>query len=407
MTSAGRARSAPWQDGLDELLASAVERGAVPGAVAVVADADSVLYLRAVGVADGRTGRPLATDAVFRIASQTKLATALLALTLVEDGVLDLAAPVRDVLPEFGSRGVLTGFAGRAPVLEQTRRTATVRDLLTHTSGLGYDTWHPGLRRFHETNRLPGLGSGLRHCLDAPLVAQPTESFHYGTSMDWLGLVLERLTGRSIDALLHERLFDPLGMRDTWCWIKDDAAALARTAAVHVRLADGGWLATDADYWSPGVRRPEFLPAGHCLYATAVNFLALQQLLLGGGQRGAVRMLPRDRVDALFTNGIGGLDVGRIPTADPAASAPMDLRGWKWSLGLLVNPIERAGLRSAWSAGWAGGFNTFYWVDRTRGVTAALYTATLPFYDPAVLDLYDRFERAVCAAHPVETDSNP
>jgi CubicO group peptidase (beta-lactamase class C family) len=241
----------------------------------------------------------------------------------------------------------------------------------------------------------PRLGSGRRDVLTGmPLIADPGTSFHYGTSMDWLGLILERVTGSGIDLLYRERLFEPLGMTDTTVWARGDPHLRERVAAVHV-WADGGWQGTDADYWAPEVSRPEFFPAGHCLYATAGDFMRLQQVALGGGALEGVRIVPEHLADQLYVNQIGDRDVGVIGTAQKKASADVDLHGWKWSLGLLLATEERRGMRSPGSAGWAGGFNTFYWMDRQRGITAALHTATLPFYEPRIVRLYEKFEREV------------
>lgn len=380
------------------VLREAVDSGAIPGAVAIVADSSGVLFREAVGLADVRDGSPMQTDHVFRIASMTKLATTFVALQLVAEGRLDLDAEVARYVPEFASLPVLDGFdESGAPVLRPAASAATVRSLLTHTSGLGYDTWNVELDRYLTAGDRPRLGSGLREgLLGMPLVADPGIEFNYGTSMDWLGLVLEQITGQGIDVLYRNRLFVPLDMADTAVWTRGNPAVLSRLAAVHVPGSDG-WLGTDADYWSPEVAQPEFFPAGHCLYATADDYMRLQRVALGVGAVDGVRILPEELNAELFVNHIGDLDVGVIETAIEPASADVDLRGWKWSLGLLLAAEERPGMRSAGSAGWEGGFNTFYWMDPARDITAALHTATLPFHDPGVLDTYEAFERAVYA----------
>lgn len=381
---------------IERVLRAAVDDGSIPGAVAIVADLGGVVLEHAVGWADRRDGTVMRVDHLFRIASMTKLATTLIALQLVDEQRLDLDAEVAQYLPEFASLRVLDGFdSSGAADLRTPASAATVRSLFSHTSGLGYDTWNVDLDRHLAASGAPRLGSGLRSALlGMPLIADPGTEFNYGTSMDWLGLVIEQITGQSIDALYAQRLFAPLGMTDTTVWAKDDERLRSRLAAVHVSGPDG-WQGTDADYWSPEVRRPEFFPAGHCLYATARDFMRLQQVALGGGAVDGIRIVPERLADELFVNHIGDLDVGVIATAIGPASADLDLRGWKWSLGLLLAAEERPGLRSAGSAGWAGGFNTFYWMDRERGITAALHTATLPFYEPRVLQAYEAFESAV------------
>jgi CubicO group peptidase (beta-lactamase class C family) len=161
--------------------------------------------------------------------------------------------------------------------------------------------------------------------------------------------------------------------------------------------SDGdGWQPTAIDF----VQQPEFYAGGHCLYSTAGDFLRLQQALLRDGESAAGRLLAPATVEAMFRNHLGSLDVGTIVTADPAASLDVPLPGKKWGLGILVDPVDVPEGRAAGSGGWAGGFNTFFWVDRSRNLTASLYTQTLPFYAEPIVDLYRRFETAVYASAP-------
>jgi CubicO group peptidase (beta-lactamase class C family) len=209
--------------------------------------------------------------------------------------------------------------------------------------------------------------------------------------MDWAGLVVEAVTGRRLESYWQEELFDPLGMKDTVVHL--DPARRARTTPVHARGADGVWVPTPINFTVD----PEFYAGGHCLHSTAADFLILQQALLNEGWSAAGQILKPATVNDMLRDHLGTLDVGVIRSARPDESLDAPLHGMKWGLGLMVDPADVPGGRAKGSAGWMGGFNTFFWVDRTRGLTAALYTQTIPFFDDAIIDLYRRFETAAYA----------
>jgi methyl acetate hydrolase len=373
---------------VDDVLAEAVSAGVVPGAVALVMNASGTLYEGAFGLRDARAGDPIAGDTVFRIASMTKTITAISLLQLVEQGAVDLDQPVGDLLPAFDELQVLEGFDGEKPVLRSPKSRATVRQLLTHTSGLAYDIWNADIAKFHDVTGTPRLQTGSRASFAVPLVFDPGTRFNYGTSMDWVGLVVEKLSGRPLEAYWQAEIFDPLGMSDTVVQLSE--ARREHTAPVHARDASGQWHPTEIDFAGD----PEIYAGGHCLYSTARDFAAIQRLLLDDGAHGSVQLLRAATVAEMFRNQMGRLTVGTIVTADPPASEDVVLGERKWGLGILLDVEDVDGGRSAGSGGWMGGFNTFYWVDRARSFSAALYTQTIPFFDDQVMQLYGEFERA-------------
>jgi CubicO group peptidase (beta-lactamase class C family) len=379
---------------IDMTLAAAVEGNAAPGIVGIVADADSVLYRRAFGVLRAGDDEPLRPDAVYRIASMSKLATSMAALQLVDRGVLALDAAVADYRPEFDRLQVLAGFdAAGQPQLRRPRSRATVRQLFAHISGLGYDTWHPTLLRYLRLTGIPAISDGLGETFLAPLVADPGTEFNYSTSTDWLGLVIEACSGQPLEAFLVESLFVPLGMTDTGMIMSADQRR--RTVPLHVHDAAGGWVATDFEFPS----NPEFQPGGHGLSSTAADHSRLQRALLRGGELDGVRVLSEEIVAEIYKPQTGDIRIGKILTAIPEASADVGIiEGQRWGLAFPVTEAHQPGLRAAGAGGWAGLWNTFFWIDRTNGITAGLYTSTLPFCDPGVLAAYEAFERAVYAA---------
>jgi methyl acetate hydrolase len=235
---------------------------------------------------------------------------------------------------------------------------------------------------------VPQLQSGHREAYQAPLVCDPGTQFNYGTGMDWAGLIVEELSGMSIDRYWQTQLFDPMGLRDTTP--APTAAQRRRLAPVHAPGHDGEWVATGIDF----AQQPEVYAGGHCLYSTARDYLAFQQMMLEGGTYHGRRYLAAGTVASIFENHIGDLEVGTIETADPAQSVDVELGVRKWGLGILVDPADTPGGRAAGSGGWLGGFNTLFWVDRARGLTASLYMQTVPFFRDDIVAVFNDFERA-------------
>jgi methyl acetate hydrolase len=381
---------------LDRMLEDAIAQNVVPGVVAGVADRDATVYARCFGMRDTATRAPIDVNSVFGIASFTKVVSAAVVLQLVERRQIDLSTPVGDVLPSYDDLLLLEGFTGARPNLRRPRRRATVLNLLTHTSGLAFPTWSAKLCRYLEVcgidvAELPGT----RRVFEMPLVCEPDTQFNYGISGDWIGLLIEAVVGMPFEVALRQRVLEPLGMSDTVVLRSDEQ--MARVVSPHRRDGEGNWLPIHSSYYAPGVVVPEVYPAGGCLYSTALDFMKLQSMLLAGGTYRGCRLLQSETVDSFFRNHIGSLDIGRMTSEIPAASCDIPLDGWKWGMGMLVNEGDGPDGRSAGSGGWAGGWNTFFWIDRKRGLAAGLYTQTAPFWDPAVVDLYHRFEALVSA----------
>jgi methyl acetate hydrolase len=379
---------------IDEVLQAAVAAGAVPGVVAMAAGPDGLLYEGAAGLRSAAAGDPVGPDTMMRIASMTKMVTTTAALQLFELGSLSLDAPVRDYRPEFADLPVLTGFDGDAPQLRPAAAQATVRQLVTHTSGLAYWFWNRDIDHYEQVTGTPNVMPGTIDMFRAPLLSDPGTRFEYGTNIDWLGQVVEAVSGLSLDAYFLENITGPLGMTSTTARMTPEQRA--NSTPIHVRGEDGAWVATDIDW----AQQPDYWGGGHFLYSTPRDYLKFQRMLLGGGTLGDVRILDRATVAAAFSNQIGALDFpAAITTAHPELSADLNLGpGLKWGLGLLLNPVQQPGMRAAGSGSWAGLFNTHFWVDPASAVTGAIYSQTLPFADPPALQMYADFEAALYAS---------
>ncbi|HEU5111248.1 MAG TPA: serine hydrolase domain-containing protein [Micromonosporaceae bacterium] len=369
------------------MLRAAVDSGAVPNVVAVAADDDGLIYEGAAGPRAVGEDEPVDADSTFRIASMTKPVCTVAALQQRDRGNLDFDAPVDTYLPEFSAVQVLEGFADGAPRLRPPASRATVRHLVTHTTGLAYGFWHAGLLRWDAATR-PG------NVFAAPMVADPGTRFQYGVSTDWLGRVVEAASGQPLDDYLSQHIFAPLGMNSTTFRLSERQRA--RCVPVHVRDGSGHWVATDFD-WDP---RPTHWPGGHGLYSTPRDYLRFQRMLLNGGTLAGTTVLDRRSVREAFTNQIGDLWFpALIPTADPASSCDFAAGpGMKWGWGLLLDTRGRPGARRAGSGGWVGMFNTYFWVDPAARITGAFYTQASPLADPSALRVYADFERALYAS---------
>ncbi|MDT7837201.1 serine hydrolase domain-containing protein [Aquabacterium sp. OR-4] len=362
------------------VLDGAVRKGAVHGVAALVVGRDGPLFHHAAGEADERT--------LFRNASMTKAVATTAALQLVEQGRLSLDATVESILPEFGRLPVLEGFDGDTPRLRPQASPATVRQLMTHTAGLGYFFTNQALLRYLALTGEPSPLSGDKRSLSVPLVHQPGTAWEYGVNTDWLGLIVEKLSGQSLGACLQQQVYGPLGMADSG--FAPDAAQRERLLRVMQRQADGRL--------APSVHElpaaPEWDAAGHGSYGTIHDYGRFVQAWLNDGagllapataQMALANHLGRIALPALITSAVPELsnDVPSLPVPQG------------WGLGFHLTLTDLPGMRSSGTADWAGVFNSYYWIDRTRGVGGILMTQVLPFFDMPVVETLMGFELAV------------
>jgi methyl acetate hydrolase len=381
---------------IDEALAGAVERDEVPGVVAIAAGADGPLYEGSFGVRSLAAPAAMTRDTVFRIASMTKAITSVAALQLVEEGKLALDAPVPDIgEPALNAPQVLDGFdaAGR-PLLRPARRPITLKHLLTHTAGFTYEQWNADMLRYVEMTGTPRVASGRLAALRRPLNFDPGERWEYGINIDWVGRLVEWASGKSLDVHLRERIFAPLGMNDTGFLPTPEQRA--RQAQVHQREADGRLVPQPFE----PLQTPEFYGGGGALHATAGDYLSFLQMLLHGGSLYGARILKPETVGLMNRNHIGDLPAGVLKTTMPQLTNDVDFfpgAPLRWGLGYMLNLEPGPDGRSAGTLGWAGIFNSYFWLDPARRVAGVIMTQILPFADPAVLRLYGSFERGVYA----------
>ena len=302
---------------IDKVLQDAVASGAVPHVAAIAADRDGVIYQGAAGPRAVGESDPVTVDTLFRIMSMTKMPCTVAALQQVEQGNLDLDAPVAEYCPEFAGVQVMTGIEGDTPVLRPPASQATVRNLITHTSGLGYWFWSDRLVRWESVTGTPNVVAGSASCLTAPMLADPGTQFIYGINIDWLGKVVEAVTGTGLDVAIKEGITGPLGMDQTTFLMTDQQKP--NSTPVHVKAEDGTWAAV-GEVLS---QQPDYWAGGHGLYGPPSDYIKFERALLRGGELDGARILRQLTVDAAFSNQIGDLDFpAELPTADPAPPIP-------------------------------------------------------------------------------------
>lgn len=373
--------TAPGTEAIDALLRAAVAGKRVPMVVAVVADARGVVYEQAIGVRK---------DAIFAIASMTKPITSVAVMQLVESGRIALDAPASAYVPELAKVQVLDGGKRRTP-----RSPITVRHLLTHTAGFGYEFMNKELFDLVGRKELASAMEGGDAFLNAPLLFDPGARWEYGINTDWLGRIVERVSGQSLDAYFRAKIFEPLGMTDSYFDVPQ--AKQSRMAPMFRRTPDGG-LEPMPPNAAP--KPSTFFSGGGGLSSTAPDYLRFVRALMAGGALDGRRVLSAGNVAMMGRNQIGDLTIRAMPSLIPslatdAAVLPGGLD--KFGLGFALNSRPNGPSRGANSLAWAGIFNTFFWIDREKQIGAVLMTHMLPGLDPAPIALLEEFEKAVYA----------
>lgn len=373
----------------DAELGAAIDAAGVAGAVAMVGTKDGATYARAFGCRS-LDGEAMREDDLFQVASMTKALVSVAALQLVERGTLTLDGPLDTLLPELANPQVIDGFDEDGNViLRPAKRAITLRHLLTHTSGFGYEFMSADMVRARGPAGSPAPGT--KAALISPLLFDPGDKWEYGISTDWAGLAVEAASGMRLDAYLDENLTGPLGMVDTH--FNPSAAQRARAASLYVRTPDGLAPMPIEIGGGPDV---EVLSGGGGLYSTAPDYMRFLRMLLNGGELEGARILSNATVAQLADNHVGHLRAGRMESVIPTLAGEFDMfphMDTKWSLGFLINPEEGPHGRSAGSLCWAGIANCYYWLDPTADVAGILLTQLLPFGDAGVLDALGALER--------------
>lgn len=370
---------------LDALLETQIEAGRLPGAVALVARHGRVAYFKRFGHMELEAETPMRPDAIFRIASMTKPIVSVAVMMLYEEGHFLLNDPVSQYIPEFTDPEVLVTLhpADTSYTTEPARRDVTIRDLLSHTSGLSYGLLDKRMRPIYRKADVPDawdirpitLGEKMRVLADLPLAHHPGERFTYGLSTDMLGYLVEVVSGMPLDRFLDERLFTPLGMDDTHFRLPEEK--IPRLATLYAETAEGlkhldqammDALVPHASPNYPYEGAGTYHSGGGGLVATASDYARFAQMLLNGGELDGVRILSPKTVALMTANHIGGHELD-----DPPRS--------KFGLGFwITTDVGRTGeLTSEGAYGWEGFWNTRFWIDPQEALIGIFMTQAAPY----------------------------
>jgi methyl acetate hydrolase len=388
--ASGKAQD-PAFSAIDRSLQLAVDHRTVAGVSAMAATQQGVVYEGSAGSANRDSGSAMSPDSLVWLLSMTKAITAAACMQLIEQGKVLLEQPAGEILPELRTPLVLQGFdAAGQPRLRAAKRPISVRHLLTHTSGFTYPIWSENLLRYQKATGMPDIAYSKNGSFTAPLEFDPGDRWQYGIGMDWVGKLVEAVSDQSLEIYFRENIFAPLGMSDTGFLIS--GAQKRRVATLHQRQSDGSLQ--PAPFEMP--QRPEFFSGGGGLFGTPRDYLTFLQMLIRGGEFRGARVLKPETVASMYQNHIGDLNVVEMQTAEPAYSNNFDQfpgTAHKWGLSFDINTQAGPHGRSAGSASWAGLLNCYFWLDPVNRVTGAIFTQTLPFYDPGIVALYGEFER--------------
>lgn len=377
---------------LDALLSKACEGNRIPGVVATVADDKGVIFEGAAGLRSCDKPDRMTVDTVAWYASMTKAVTGAVAMQLVERGKLSLDAPAGKVCPHLANPMVLEGFdAAGKPKLRPAKGTVTLRNLLTHSSGLSYEIWNPVAARELESRGAGNILSGTQATLDRPLVRDPDTAWDYAPGIDWAGRMVEEISGEKLGDFMRKNLFEPLGMSTVT--FRLGAKHREKLAGLHARTPDGAIVPYPMEI---GQDAPLEM-GGHSLYGTLPDYLKFTRMILGGGALDGTRVLEAKTVATMSQNQMGALRVTDLPASPPFSNA---VQWWpdvpcNWGLSFMINQRPTPQGRSAGSLSWAGLANSYYWIDPVKKVTGAISTQILPFYDGPVVRLFNDLETAV------------
>jgi CubicO group peptidase (beta-lactamase class C family) len=376
-------------DRIDTVMQKYVDEKKLPGMITLVARHGKIVHSATYGVMD--TGKPMRQDAIFRIASMTKPVTGVAAMILYEEGYFGLDDPVADYIPEFRNLKVFSSVDNEGIHTVDPVRPMTIRDLLTHTSGLSGVGADSPVDSMYAAADLSGgtLKDMVQKLSGLPLLYQPGTTWNYSRSTDVLGYLIEILSGKPLDTFLKERIFIPLGMEDTDFYVPVEK--LDRVGAVYAPDSSGIKIIMKPD--TNSVTLPvKFLSGNGGLYSTAADYLVFSQMLLNKGVYNGVRILESKTVELTTTNQVLGV---RMP--DDEFFGPL-MTGMGFGFGFaVITDKSKADIKgSDGSYWWSGSGNTYFWIDPHEDLIMILMTQFVPnFYYPVFRQLRDLGYQAI------------
>ena len=355
---------------VEELLTDDINNNKIPGAVVLVGNEKGIVYQKAFGVKNPLTNEKYATDDIFRIASMTKAITSVAVLKLWEDGKINLDDPIEKYIPEFKDAQILESFNEKdsSYTSKPSTKKITIRQLLTHTSGIGYDfiDGNPSIKAiFHKKKQSfmkngvmcfcdedVTIGEAIRNLADVPLHHEPGEKFTYSMGLDVLGYMIEIVSGKKLDVFYREEIFDPLDMNDTYFYLPDSKKE--RLVPVQTKK-DDNWVIFEDDRFNenyPVEGERKFFAGGCGLSSTVEDYYKFLSVFLNNGNYKGKSFIGKQTNDLLFQNqlpdtfGFGvGLALGIVLDKDlkngGTGTAGTLLGGGYWNTSCFTDPNDK------------------------------------------------------------------
>jgi CubicO group peptidase (beta-lactamase class C family) len=373
---------------IDKMLQQSIDSGWIAGAVGFIARDGKVVYDKSFGVNDLKAKTPMRRDDIFRIASQTKAITSVAVMMLFEEGKFLLDDPISKYIPEFSHPQVLDKFNEKDTtyITIPANREITVRDLLTHTSGIDYSgIGSKNMSAIYAKSNIPGgfgsnkmvLGDKIKALGKLPLAHQPGEKFTYGLNVDVLGYLVEVLSGESLDHYFHSHIFEPLGMNDTYFYVP--SAKSQRLVKVITEDINHKLINAPEDFLNYPLIAGTYYSGGAGLSSTIKDYATFLQMMLNRGEYNGKRLLARRTVELMTCNQIGDLNLGRD----------------KFGLGFQITTARgqaKLGI-SEGSFAWGGYFATTYWADPKERLVCLLFIQQSPPFRHS--EIQDKFKAMV------------
>jgi CubicO group peptidase (beta-lactamase class C family) len=362
---------------IDRAIEASISQRRIAGAVAIIARHGKVAYHKAFGMADIEARRPMRTDDMFRLYSMTKPVISVALLTLYEEGKFQLTDPLDKFIPGFGNAKVFVGMDenGRM-VLEEPRRKPTVQDAFRHTpglvSGLGPG---PVNERYRELGlvmeKIQSVRQEVETLATIPLEFHPGERWNYGLAHDVQAYLVEHFSGMPLDRYLKERLFNPLGMKETGYGIP---RSLAPRFANNYEPSPEGELEVRESATTGLYTRFNKIPLGTVgLSSTAMDYIRFAQMLLNGGELNGVRVLGKKTVELLRQNHLPETVKATASEYAPNAS------GYGLGFSVTLSAAAEGNLGSAGAFGWSGAATTKFYIDPAEDMVAVFFAQRWPF----------------------------
>lgn len=350
-----------------------VDKKKLPGLITLVARQGKVVHFEKYGLMDIEAEKPMQADTIFRIHSMTKPITTVAAMILYEEGLFQLNDPVSKFIPAFKDVKVLGSVASGTPELVDLEREITIRDLMTHTSGLTYafledspvDAMYEQAGLFSRDKKT--LQENVQELAKMPLVHQPGTAWRYSVSTDVLGYLVEVIAETSLDIVLKERVFDPLQMIDTGFYVPQEK--MERFAALYSLAEDGGLELSDPPATGEYATPPRTFRGGSGLVSTMADYLRFAQMMLNGGELNGARLLGRKTVALMTKNHLPGKVL-------PMALFDWTMNGYGYGLGfsVIMSAVENQEFESVGNYGWFGVAGTYFWIDPQETVIGLIMT---------------------------------